>query len=166
MDIEECCWRTSQVYIAAGSAVRDERCLFTLNRSILRPPHWFTAVWFGVLVCIARSANSVVRCTPFDACLSTCLPPSVSLLRAAELRRGERKRQTFVIEASTSVHPSTCQESHYHCKPVRQQALGKTTRILSASFRRGISWDLMDACELQAPAQQRPRLALILKTGI
>lgn len=43
-------------------------------------------------MCIPWSANSAVRCTPFDACLFTCPPSSVSLLRAAELRRSKRKQ--------------------------------------------------------------------------
>lgn len=113
MDTQEWCWLTSQVYIAAGSL--SQWCLFTLIRSTLRPPYWFTAVQFGMLAYISWSANSVVTCIAFW-CLS--LRMSHSLCLSAESTRGARGggKQVLTAEVHTSVHPSTHQASHYHCK--------------------------------------------------
>ena len=156
-------------------SARGEWCFFTLKRSTLRPARWFAAVWSGVLLCTPRSANTAVRWAPFDACLPTCLPPSLppslSVCLCWELQSSggvtRRRRKAFLIEVNASVPPSTCQRSHYHCKPVEQPPFGERPPTLyprpSRGTWAGIWWTPVN---LEGAAQQRPWLALILKTGI
>lgn len=64
------------------------------------------------------------------------------------------------------MHPSTCQASHYYWKLVKQtdfrEEYSPATSVLPEGHHLGLVW----ACKREAPAQQRPWLALILDTGI
>lgn len=60
------------------------------------------------------------------------------------------------------IHPTTCQASHYYCKLVKQMDFREEYSPSMSVHHSG----LVGACEHEAPAQQRPWLALILDTGV
>lgn len=64
------------------------------------------------------------------------------------------------------MHPSTCQASHYYCKLVKQIDFREEYSLSISVLPEEHHLGLVGACECEAPAEQRPWLALILDTGV
>jgi len=102
-----------------------EWCLFTLNHSIPRPPHWFTVV-AGVQTTISKQCGKLHSFWWLSPHMTTSL---CSLCWG--LQHTERRRQA---SACTSVHLSTWQEKALLLQLRESASLWRKTPFLSLSF--------------------------------